>query len=295
MPSPSRPTCAFLTLDDPAGFVIDDALAVGPLRERGYEVAFVPWRRTGVDWRVFELVVVRSTWDYQHDLAAFFTALEAIVAAGTPLFNPLELVRWNASKRYLADLAGRGVPVVPTLWRDGLAPGEGAALFEAVGAPEIVLKPLVGANADGVFRVRADAWAGAEAEILTRYADTPLLVQPMVASVLDEGEASLIYFDGALSHAIRKTPAPRDFRVQEEHGARIERLDADDRLRRAGRVVLDALPAAPLYARVDLVRANGGEGFWLMELELVEPSLYLRMDPHAPERFAAALSRRIDR
>ena len=118
------------------------------------------------------------------------------------------------------------------------------------------------------------------------------MAQPFLSHVITEGEFSLSYFNGKLSHTILKTPKADDFRVQEEHGGVIRAVEAESELREAGEIALRALDSVPLYARADFVRANHGRGFWLMELELIEPSLYLRMDAEAPERFARALHER---
>lgn len=287
--------CAFLTLADPTGYVIDDALAHDPLRALGWEVEWVPWDRPGVDWRRYQMVVIRSTWDYQDAPERFLEVLDIIERSGTPLENTLALVRWNLRKSYLRELAGRGVPVPPTLWRDRLDAGGLARLFEAVGSDQIVLKPVVSANAQGAFRLHrrdAAAWAS---DVERYYADRPLMAQPMVHSVIDPGEYSLFYFDGEYSHAVLKTPKAGDFRVQEEHGGIITAVTPEDALRTAGDLTLAATPGDPLYARADFVRANGHGGWWLMELEVIEPALYLRMDRDAPARFARALDARAAR
>lgn len=288
--------CAFLTLEDPTGYFIDDDDHVhAPLRALGWEVQAVPWTRPPRPWDAYDAVVIRSTWDYPNHPDAFVVALADVERAGTPLFNPLALVRWNLRKTYLRDLAGRGVPVVPTVFRDGLGRGGLAGLIDQVGGDEIVVKPVVGANAHGAARVRR-ASAGEElAAVEASFASRALIAQPFVPAVVSEGEFSLFYFDGEYSHAVLKTPKPADFRVQEEHGGRVRPVAADEALRRTAQAVLDALDEAPLYARVDLVRATDGSGFWLMELELIEPSLYFRMDAEAPARFARALEARVGR
>jgi glutathione synthase/RimK-type ligase-like ATP-grasp enzyme len=281
--------CAFLTLDDPSSYVIDDELAVAPLRDLGWEAEWVPWRRPGVAWEGYDAVVIRSTYDYTEAPEAFLAVLEAIERAGTPLFNELALVRWNVRKTYLRDLAERGVPVVPTVWRDRLRPGELPELLRAVGADEAVVKPVVGASAGGAFRLDARSVREQADEIEAWYADRALMAQPFVPAIVEEGEFSLFYFNGEHSHTILKTPRTGDFRVQEEHGGRIQAVQADEALLAAGRLALGAIGSTPLYARADFVRATADGGFWLMELELIEPSLYLRMDPAAPERFARAI------
>ena len=285
--------CAFLTLDDAADYVMDDDLAHAPLRALGWHVETVPWRRAAARARDFDVVVIRSTYDYVTAPDEFIAALEGVARAGTPLFNSLELVRWNHRKTYLTDLAGRGVPVVPTLLRDRLLASDLPALFDELDADEIVIKPLIGANASGAFRLdRARAHERAR-EIEAVYAQRAAMAQPFVPAVVDEGEYSLVYFNGELSHALLKTPKTADFRVQEEHGGLIQPVRATPELCAEGDAVLAALDETPLYARVDVVRSGSADPFWLMELELIEPSLYLRTDPDAAERFARALVERM--
>jgi hypothetical protein len=283
---------AFLTLSDPAGFVIDDDLAHAPLARRGWQVENLPWDRPGIDWKRFDRVVLRSTWDYQHQPEKFLATLAAIEAAGTRLDNSLEIVRWNMHKTYLRDLEARGVPTVPTFWRDGLAPGQLLPLFDELASDEAVIKPVTSGNAQGAYRLdRARAKAQA-AEIEKYFAGRPLMMQPFERGILAEGEFSLIYFNGELSHSILKVPKPGDFRVQEEHGADIRSVRAETVLAAAGAAAIAAVGQPLLYARADLVRH--GAGFRIMELELVEPAIYLRMDPGAPDRFAAAVAAGID-
>jgi len=282
------PPVAFLTLEDRTGFVIDDAIAIEELARRGVAVEEVPWTRPGVDWRAYSAIVVRTPWDYQHDLPAFLALLARIEALGVPLANPAALVRWNAHKSYLRDLSDRGVPIVPTRWGRGMTAPALRALPAGLGVSECVLKPVVGANADDTFRVTAALDDAAAADIAARFQSREWMAQPFVAAVVAEGEHSLFYFGGRLSHAVTKRPKAGDFRVQEEHGGLILALEPDEPMRAAGQRVMDALEPAPLQARVDLVRLSGGT-LALMELEAIEPSLYFRMHPDAPAHFADAL------
>jgi glutathione synthase/RimK-type ligase-like ATP-grasp enzyme len=279
---------AFLTLEDRGDFVIDDALAIAELERRSLQVDEVPWRRAGIDWRVYAGVIVRTTWDYQHDLAGFFARLDEIEAAGVPLANPAPLVRWNARKTYLADLSARGVPTVPTRWGRGLSAADLRGLPELIGADDIVNKPVVGANADDAYRVTRDASDELLAAVAARYLDRDWMAQPFLSAILGEGERSTFHFAGRLSHAIVKRPKPGDFRVQEEHGGLIEPWSPDDDALRVADAVLAALGQPPLQARVDLVRLDDGS-LALMELELIEPSLYFRMHEDAPRSFARAV------
>ena len=284
--------CAFLTLEMDVGFFIDDQLAYEPLRELGWQVHTIPWRRRDVDWKVFEAVIIRSPWDYTEAPAEFLAVLERITQSGTLLLNSLDIVRWNIEKTYLRDLAVRGVPIIPTVWHERLAPGELAKLFEAVDAPEAVIKPILGANARGTWLLDKTTVREKASEIEAYYADRPFMLQPLVKAIVPEGEFSLIYMGGELSHAILKTPKQNDFRVQEEHGGYPRKVELESALRAAGDVAIGAVGEGLLYARADFVRANDGDGFWLMELELIEPSLYFRLDEQAPHRFARALHER---
>ena len=279
---------AFLTLHDPAGFVIDDDHAVLPLARRGFKVETIPWDRPGVDWRQFALVVIRSTWDYQHHAEKFLAALEGIERAGVRLENGSAIVRWNMRKTYLLELASRGIETVPTFWRERLAPGELAPLFTELRSAAGVIKPVLSGNAEGAWRLDAAVVRERAAEIEAYYASRPLMMQPFEAGITAEGEFSMIYFNGKHSHSILKVPKAGDFRVQEEHGSEIRPVTPEPALLAAGDAAIAAVGRRLLYARADFVRS--GEVFRLMELELVEPSLYLRTERGAPDRFAEAVA-----
>jgi glutathione synthase/RimK-type ligase-like ATP-grasp enzyme len=285
--------CAFLTLEDREGFFIDDHLAHEPFRTLGWEVHEVPWRQPAAVWKEFDAVLIRSAWDYQTDVPSFLGVLDEIEASEVPLFNPLNLVRWNLNKTYLQELELRGIPIVPTEWRDGLDAGTLPDLFREVGSDQIVLKPLVGANADGLVCLSLGAAHRRHEAVEAFFRDRPLMAQPVVEAILQEGEYSLFYFNGQLSHSILKKAKAGDLRVQEEYGGRPTPIAPSPALVAAGSAAIHAVPEVPLYARVDLVRANDGAGFWLMELELIEPALYLRMHSEASDRFASAFHRRI--
>jgi glutathione synthase/RimK-type ligase-like ATP-grasp enzyme len=281
---------AFLTLEDRAGYVIDDALAIDVLARRGCAVDEVPWQRSDVAWRDYDAVVVRTTWDYQRDLPAFLAAMARIAATGVPLANDLATLRWNSDKSYLRDLARRGVTIVPTRWGEGTSRAELRALCEGHGPRGAVIKPTVSANADDTFRLRPGDPDDALDAIARTFTARAWMAQAFVASVLDPGEFSVFYFAGERSHAIVKRPRPGDFRVQEEHGGIITPITPDAALVRAADDVMQRLAAVPLQARVDLVRLDDGS-FALMELEAVEPSLYFRTHPAAADNFADALAR----
>ncbi|MDZ7773363.1 MAG: hypothetical protein U5K31_11590 [Balneolaceae bacterium] len=300
--------CAFLTMDNLEEFVVYDHLLYEPLRQRGWEVTEVPWRDPDPRWERFEAVVIRTPWDYQDDPGAFMEVLREIDASPARLENRLELVEWNISKRYLRDMERRGVPTVPTLWpcagdRDLPAEADAGAWrawirgwAQELDTDELILKPLVSANADHTYRVRVSADPVVELPdgLRKSFAGLPFLVQPFVKNIISEGEYSLFYFGESYSHTILKTPKSGDFRVQEEHGGRLKLVqEPETALREAAERAMEFIRPQPLYSRIDFVRMEDGR-FALMELELIEPSLYFNMDPASPERFAEVFAAWMD-
>ncbi len=250
------------------------------------------WDDPSVDWSSFGAAWIRSTWDYTGRSDEFLT-WTARVAALTRLWNPAEVVAWNSHKSYLLELAAAGVAVVPT---EPVAAGTAVdlvALMDDRGWDEVVVKPAVGAGAVGAERVprsRARAWTEAD-----RARTAPdRLVQPLVVEVAD-GEVSLLVVEGRLTHAVRKVPAPGDFRVHAHLGGRELAHEPTPAERDLARAVLavDALADGPLasggepllYARVDCVTT--AQGPQLMELELIEPSLFLPLAPPDARRTLA--------
>ena len=290
------PRIAFLSMDSLDGFVFDDDLAVGPLHELGWEVETVSWR-TEEDWSRFEAVIIRTPWDYQDAPDEFMELLGDIERSGTRLENPLSVVRWNLSKTYLREMESLGVPIVPTRWGDAGMAGDiprHVQAFDADSLPrscgEFIVKPVISANADYTFRLTKDALSERLEELAEVFDKRAYLVQPFLQNVIDEGEFSLFYFNGEYSHTILKKPQTGDFRVQEEHGGIIQAVEAEPELLEAGRRTIANLPNL-LYARADFVRSHSA--FLLMELELIEPALYFRMDSLSAERFARAFDERM--
>lgn len=279
---------AFLTLHDPTGFVIDDELAVLPLARRGVRVETIPWDRPGVDWRRYELVVIRSTWDYYDQPERFLATLAAIEHAGVRLENGSETVRWNMRKDYLRELAAKGIETVPTFWRDGLSRGELVPLFEELRADEGVIKPTMSGTAKGAWRLDAARARALAPEIEAYFQNRPLMMQPFERGIVEEGEFSMTYFSGRHSHTVLKAPKAGDFRVHEEFGGANRLITPEPALLAAGDAAIAAVGQKLLYARADFVRS--GDAFRLMELELVEPTFYLSVDPGAAERFAEAVA-----
>lgn len=275
----------FLSMDDLGGYVVDDDLAIGPLADIGWKVSTLSWRQTEIEWSEFECVVIRTPWDYQNSPDEFLEVL-AEIESQTRLENPLDIVRWNFDKLYLRDMKQRGCCVVPTIWEPSYSPADFESWLAELATNEIIVKPRVSATAGHTYRLTTY-----DAALEGVFADRPFLVQPFMPNIVAEGEFSLFYFNGEYSHTINKSPKRADFRVQEEHGGIITEAEPEETLRTAGQRALDMIGRTLLYARVDLVR-DARDQFALMEFELIEPALYLRMSEGAPERFAAAIAKR---
>jgi glutathione synthase/RimK-type ligase-like ATP-grasp enzyme len=280
--------CAYLTMDDLSAFVSDADMSIGPMAALGWDVDMVPWRDTAVDWDDYDLVYICTPWDYQQDAAGFLRVLERIDASRALLVNPIELVRWNLRKDYLRELEGKGAAIVPSVWHRDFDSADMSSWFGAHG-PRIVIKPVVGANADDTFVLTKPVSDDLLATLAKLFANRPFFVQPFLESINTEGEYSLFFFGGEYSHAILKKPKAGDFRSQEEHGADILSAEAPADLVETATRVFALVEPQPVYGRADFLRGPDGR-FLLMELELIEPSLYFRADPDSATRFARALT-----
>lgn len=259
-------------------------LLVAALANIGVEAVVAPWD-SPEDWAAYPLVVVRTPWDYFRRLPEFL-AWAKRTSQLTAFVNPVSVIEWNSHKAYLRELAAKGIPTVPTLWLDRGA-ADGAARLAATGWGEVVVKPAVSIGAIGAMKAHA-ADPACIAHLAALLAEGDVLVQPFIESVAAQGEVSLIYFGGAFSHAIRKQPAAGDYRVQDMYGGTNHPYQpAADEVALAT-LALSATPAPTTYARVDMVRLPDGRPA-VMELELIEPELFLGVDPAAPARFAEVL------
>lgn len=281
----SRPRIAIATCADHPELKGDDEVLCEALRRSGCEAASMIWDEDGIDWAGFDLCLVRSTWDY-HEKYDRFLEWARRVGAVTRLRNPADLIAWNSDKRYLRALAEAGVPTVPTLWVER---GSGLDLegeLAARGWREAVVKPVVDLGARNLRRVGAGE--GAREALDRVLARQEAMVQPFLPSLEEQGELSLIYVAGRFSHAVRKRPAAGDFRVQSIWGGTISPAEPKTAQVELAELALAQLEEAPLYARIDIVGDRDGDPC-LIELELIEPNLYLSTDSGAVERLADAV------
>lgn len=284
-------TCDALAQYAATGVDDEDHRLAATLRGRGHEVSFAVWSAAEVRWEDFDAVVLKSPWDYFDRPAEFHRWLDALDQRGVRLLNPTSIVRPNADKSYLREMEQAGVPIVPTVWLPRGARVDPAALLAELGQPaKLVIKPTVSGGAKDTFALtpaEADA-AREQLQLLVNQAD--FMAQPFLPQIQTAGEWSLVFFGGQLSHCLRKTPKSGDFRVQHMFGGGIHAEMPPVAIRQQAADIVRRFAPGCLYARVDGVETVAAGGFWLMELELIEPFLYLdSAGPEAYNRYAEAL------
>jgi hypothetical protein len=259
-----------------------DALR-GPFAARGMTVEDISWDDPKADWASYSAVLIGTTWDYWDRLDEFLETLRRIESA-TRLFNPVSLVTWNIRKTYLRELETKGARLIPTVWLDVADEASARAAFDTLGADDLVFKRQIGAGAKGQHRLTRGEPIPAMPH--------PMMVQPFLPMIQQEGEMSFIFIDGDFCHALVKRAQPGDYRIQSTYGGREEKIapSADDLA--AAKAIIDTLDEPPLYGRVDMLRGPDG-GLLLMELEVIEPYLYPVEGPELGERMAAAVARRL--
>ena len=266
----------------------DDRWLLEAFAERGVEAEQVVWSDPHADWTRYDAAVLRSTWDYVDRADRFLAAMAEIAASPCRLFNPEPAVRWNADKRYLDDLDRWGIGVVPIVRGRSADRARIERAVDDLGWRELVVKPAVGVGGSGVTRTTPTGLAR------TLDAFDPaaeVMVQPFAESVVAEGEFSYIFIGRESSHALRKRPADGDFRAHGIYGGTVEPVTPDPDDVRDVAAMIARLPFDLLYARIDVVRWDGRPH--VLELELIEPMLYLDLAPGSAGRLADATIARL--
>jgi glutathione synthase/RimK-type ligase-like ATP-grasp enzyme len=250
------------------------------LLRAGLSVEARQWNDPG-DLACFDLVMPLVAWGYHQDPPRWHALLDRLEREGLPIRNPVPLLRWNSDKRYLTELEAKGVATIPTRICEALDEA-GLARARHDFGEELVIKPPVSASAYGTHRLGPNDGLPEEAR------GRPMMVQPFLRSVAEEGEYSIMLFGGRFSHAIVKRPKAGDYRVQPHLGGTEMPCAAPEGAIDLAHAALAAAPAEATYARVDMVRDNQGE-LAIIELELIEPALWLQHAPDGGEGFASAI------
>ncbi len=287
----ATPRVALVTCEELPLLYADDHLLVAALEESGISAVPAVWNRADIDWTAFDALVMRSPWDYFRRASEFRGWLAARIASGVLMCNSHEILDWNFDKRYLQDLASKGVKLVPTICVAPQEQADIAALAGARGWDEIVVKPTIAGGAYRTARFRLEDYARHADDIAQTLQDRGVLVQPFLPEILSGGELSLMFFDGVYSHAVCKRPRPGDYRVQSQFGGTSESVQVTEDVIDQARMCIAHTPTLPVYARVDGIVKDGT--FLLMELEVFEPLMFLSSEPEAPGRFARAIRGRL--
>lgn len=283
-------TIVFATCEHQPLLTADDQVWADALERLGITAIPLPW--TEIDpYAVIDAppILLRSTWDYHRVPTMFKAWLESLQDSGRIVWNESSTALGNIDKIYLRRLEQQGIAIPKTLWLDGPDLPSILDAISAAGWAKAVLKPRIAATAYGTFLVTPEI--DLTQDDLAPARSSGALLQEFIPEIAERGETSLVYCDGAFSHAVIKHAKAGDFRVQKDFGGSVEIATPTQELLAFGDRVLQTLPKPCLYGRVDVVETAGGP--LLMELELIEPELYFLFEPRAAERFASAIAQRL--
>ncbi|MGL6129029.1 ATP-grasp domain-containing protein [Chryseobacterium artocarpi] len=263
----------------------EDTELINFLISKGLDVVPSIWNDENIDWSNFDVAIIKSPWDYHNHLNEFLDWLERIDKLGVRVLNPVEIIKWNSDKHYLKDIAAKGLPVIPAEYLDKDSSFSNH-FFDLFKTEKLVVKPCVSAGAQNTITVSRNNFDERSAEVEQLLKEQDYMVQPFVEEI-QNGEWSFLFFNGKYSHCSLKTPKQGDFRVQHYHGGTISYPVPDPlHIEQAG-AYLKSLPQSTLYARVDGVLID--HSFRLMELELIEPYLFLNGNNTLLENYYQAL------
>lgn len=244
------------------------------------------WDDSQVDWMDFEVIIIRTIWDYYEKPASFLTWLTELKSKGVKVFNPIPIIEWNLHKFYLKDIAQQGFPVIPTYFLAKKQFQSLESLFTHFQTEMLIIKPAISAGAFHTYKIPLIEKVNFEYKIRELNQQYDLLVQPFLPEIQAQGEWSLLFFNGKYSHAVLKMPQSGDFRVQEEHGGATKFYNPPPETLQLTQSIVNTYTPDLLFTRVDGVEIQGR--FHLMELELIEPELFLNSD-ELVRKFAEAI------
>lgn len=265
----------------------EDKHLLSELSACGFIVEAKDWKDTLTDWTTYDAVILKSPYDYHTRLDEFMTWLEKLSALGVRLLNPAGMVTWNADKHYLKEIAAAGFNIIPSIFLEKGETEALSSLFDQLNTDRIIVKPCVSAGSKNTFTLQCND-AGLEQHPLNHLLqEEAFIAQPFLPEIY-EGEWSLIFFGGHFSHAIIKKPKQGDFRVQPQYGGTIQSVIPSMENILKGEALIARFAKDALYTRVDGVMVNGQLA--LMELELIEPMLYLAYGEESSGNYLRALA-----
>jgi hypothetical protein len=267
----------------------EDTRLIRYLQQRGLDVKFEIWTRKEVNWQQYDAIILKSPWDYFDKIELFRKWLDILDQENVRVLNPTPMVRWNTDKRYLLEVEELGYAIVPTILLEMNTTFEAAPYFKTWETNSIILKPVVSGGAKNTFQLTRNSTSIApiEKKINKLLQEEAFLVQPFMPEIQTDGEWSFLFFNGQFSHCIRKVPREGDFRVQHYFGGAIISAEPPLFLLHSAQQLVNNFARGCLYARVDGLNQNGT--FRLMELELIEPLLYLQDNEKLYQNYYQAL------
>lgn len=256
------------------------------LQNKGLDIESVIWDDPAVDWTKYDVALLKTPWDYHQKIDAFKAWLDKIESLNIRLLNDYKTVRWNLDKHYLKEIIADGFDVIPSAFLEQGWQGDLFPLFEDLKTDSIIIKPCVSGGSKNTIVVHKDEVDDCYAQVVSLLTDGAYIVQPLMNEV-QNGEWSYTFFNGEYSHTILKKPKAGDFRVQQIYGGSIDTLYPTEAEIAHAATYVARYAKDCLYARVDGLMVNGH--FVLMELELIEPYLYLSYGENAIEKYYQAI------
>jgi hypothetical protein len=278
---------AFVTYQALLDLSASDQLVLPYLHALDITIDAVSWDDSSIAWDAFDAVILRSCWDYHLRPAEFLKWLMQLEECGVRVWNAPAIVRWNMDKHYLHDLHLAGVNVPPSLWFDQGAVVDLQALFASQHWSRVIIKPRISATAHHTWIATSRTLQTDQYKLWQLLQHGGVVIQPFIDEIVTDGEWSFIFFDKQYSHAVVKRPKAGDFRVQDDFGGTVEVRHPSQSLLADAQRIVDYLPDALLYTRLDAVVCSGQ--LVVMEVELIEPFLFLESAPNAAEQFAIAI------
>jgi hypothetical protein len=278
---------AFVTSSVKPDFAGNDVAVVDILRSAGAEVQPLPWDVATAEWNSFDLVVIRSCWNYHHHPEKFIQWIDQMEKQKVKMFNPLKIARWNLHKGYLKDLELKGISLPETIWLNKGSEAHLSSIMNERNWKKAVVKPAISATAFNTFLISREEANQQQQKFEQLLAHADMLFQKFMIEVQEQGEWSLIFFDKKFSHAVIKQPAEKDFRVQNDFGGSVTHTNPPAFALKQAEKILNLIEEPLLYARVDGIISENK--FVLMELELIEPTLFLEKENGSAKTFAQAM------
>lgn len=280
---------AFATCKDAPQHASNDSFLSQYLQKNGIEVEYVIWNDSNVNWQAFDLVLIRSTWDYHQRIEEWTDWLQLLKEKQVNVWNPVETILWNMHKIYLKELQEKGVSIVPTVFIEQGERLNLKGILEKQGWQKAVVKPCVSLGAFHTWQTKLATADQRQADFEDLVAQRDVMVQEFMPEIQTVGEWSLVFFGGEFSHAVLKSNPTGDFRIQEQHGGLNKKMNVPESFVSEASDVLKAIDLPQYYARIDVLERNGK--LFLMELELIEPSLFFELSREGTEMFGEILVR----